>query len=91
MATTHEFRHESIQDRASVVRYLKALITGIERGHLELDSGEQSFVLEPQGLMKLEIRARRKQGRVKAVLKFSWREEQEDATEPASDTLNISV
>ncbi len=90
MASMHEFRHESIQDRSSVVRYLKALIAGIESGHLELDSGDQSFVLEPQGLMKLEIRAKRKQGRVKTTLKFSWREGEANVEEQ-SDALTIST
>lgn len=87
---SEEFKHESIEDRESVVRYLKALIDGIEKGHLALDSGDQSFVLEPQGLLKIEIRARRKSGRVKTTLKFSWREGEDQETD-GNDALTISA
>ena len=88
MAASDEFKHESIQDRRSVVRYLQAVIDGLEKGHLELDSGEQTFVLEPRGLLKLEIQAKRKGGRFKTTLKFSWNEE---SAEDQAEKLTISA
>lgn len=77
MAQDEEFKHESVQDAASVVRYLRALVDGFENGRLEFGADGRTIELRPQGLLDLEIRAKRKSGRVKVGLKFSWREDKE--------------
>jgi amphi-Trp domain-containing protein len=85
---TEEFKHESLQDCASIVRYLKALIEGLESGRLEFGTDDQELSLEPRGLLELEVRAKRKGGRSKVALKLGWREGHEK-TSNGSDSLTI--
>jgi len=70
-----EFRHESLQDCESIVKYLKALMEGFESGHLQLANGGEPIVLEPTGLLKLDLKARRKDDRNKLSIKVSWKDE----------------
>jgi amphi-Trp domain-containing protein len=86
MATDDDFRHESVQDRHSIVKYLQALTAGIEKGQLELGTAEHMLALEPGGLLELEIQAKRKSGRVKLVVKLHWREQDDEQT---GDALQI--
>ena len=86
MATDNDFRHESVQDRQSIVRYLHALTAGIEKGHLELGTAEHMLALDPTGLLELEVRAKRKAGRVSLAIKLQWREHVEEQT---ADELQI--
>ena len=70
-----EFRHESLQDCESIVKYLKALTEGFENGHLALANGGDPIVLEPRGLLNLDLKARRKDNHIKLSIKVSWKEE----------------
>ena len=90
MPSRNDFKHESLQDTESVVRYLSALIEGFEKGRLEFTSDDQTLALEPRGLLELEVRAKRRGGRVKVALKFAWREERDEEREPANG-LTIST
>ncbi|NVB42457.1 amphi-Trp domain-containing protein [Pseudenhygromyxa sp. WMMC2535] len=89
MAADDDFRHESVQDQQSIVKYLRAITAGIERGHIQLGAADQLFDLEPSGLLELQVRAKRKGGRVKLAIKLGWRELEE--AEPGADALTIKV
>ena len=84
-----EFKHDSVQDRESIARYLRALLDGFEKGHISLGAEGQTLELTPQGLLEFEVRAKRKGGRSKVALKFTWREDEaggnDDLTIKASD------
>ncbi len=67
-----EFKHESLQDRESIVKYLNALSEGISNGHLLFGTDRKRMVLEPKGLLNLGIKARRKDNKIKLQLKLSW-------------------
>jgi amphi-Trp domain-containing protein len=86
MAADDDFRHESVQDRHSIVKYLQALTAGIENGHIELGTTEHMLALEPDGLLELQVRAKRKGGRVKLSIKLHWREQDD---EQVGDSLEI--
>jgi amphi-Trp domain-containing protein len=88
MSTDDDFRHESVQDRKSIVKYLQALTAGIEQGQIAFGSGEHSLTLEPSGMLELQVRAKRKGGRVKLGIKLYWREDDE---EPGGDSLQITA
>lgn len=89
MAADDDFRHESVQDAQSIVKYLQAVTRGIEQGHIELGTADQMLKLEPAGMLELQVRAKRKGGRVKLALKLAWREA--DEGEGSSDRLEIHV
>ncbi|MFV8754949.1 amphi-Trp domain-containing protein [Nannocystaceae bacterium ST9] len=84
-----DFRHESVQDPRSIVRYLQAITAGIERGHIQLGVAEHLLDLHPTGMLELEVQARRKGGRVKLALELHWRET--DDQDPTSSALTITV
>ena len=88
MASNDDFRHESVHDRNSIVRYLQAITAGIEEGRITLGTAEQMLDLEPAGLLELQVRAKRKGGRVKLAIKLGWRESEDD---PAADALEIKA
>jgi amphi-Trp domain-containing protein len=88
MSTDDDFRHESVQDRQSIVKYLQAITAGIEQGHVAFGGSEHTITLEPSGMLELQVRAKRKGGRVKLGIKLYWRE---DDDEPGADTLQITT
>ena len=76
MASREEFRHVSVQDRHSIIAYLKAVTDGMERGTLSLRSEDEELELSPAGLVELEVRSTKKSGRAKLSLKLTWREDE---------------
>ncbi len=78
-----EFKHESLQDTRSIVQYLQALIDGLQSGTLELSDERAKVVLEPKGLLGLELRAKRKGRRSKFQMKLTWTDAK-PATEDSS-------
>lgn len=72
-----EFKHESLQDRQSIVKYLNALSEGFENGQLVFANKDKQIIFEPRGLLKLDVKAKRKNEKVKLSLKFSWKEDSE--------------
>jgi amphi-Trp domain-containing protein len=72
---TDEFQHESLQDLKSIGEYLRAIVEGLESGHLDLSDDGGQLVLHPTGLIGLELRAKRKGNRAKLELELSWSED----------------
>ena len=69
-----EFVHESLQDPKSISDYLRAILEGFERGHIDLSDDGGHLVLHPTGLLGLELRAKRTGNRAKLQLELSWTE-----------------
>lgn len=69
-----EFKHESLQDRQTIVRYLHALSEGFANGSIKLGQEEEQIILVPNGLLKLDVKAKQKDERCKLTLKISWKE-----------------
>lgn len=67
-----EFRYESLQDTDSIVKYLNAISKGIECGCLLLESKQKKIIFKPHGLLKLDIKAKQKERKVKLDIKISW-------------------
>ncbi|MCF8033166.1 MAG: amphi-Trp domain-containing protein [Desulfarculaceae bacterium] len=84
------FKHQSMQDSQSIVRYLTALKDGFENGALVFSTNGKRLVLKPQGLVNLEVEAKRKGEGIKLSLKFRWTEE-EPATEEGGQPLLIET
>jgi amphi-Trp domain-containing protein len=84
------FTHESLQDCQTIVGYLEALAEGFAKGSLQLASNGREVVLDPQGLLKLAIKAGRGQHRSKLVLRFSWRHDR-PGHENAAASLQIGT
>lgn len=77
MSGRHDkFEHESVQDPESIVKYLTELGEGFKNNALTLGSNESQIVLEPKGMLKFRIEAKRKKDKGKLELSISWREEE---------------
>lgn len=86
----NRFKHRSIQDPKSIVRYLSALKDGFENGALVFSTNGERLVVRPQGLVNLEVEAKRKGESIKLGLKFRWSEE-EPAHEEGDQPLLIET
>ncbi len=69
-----KFRHESLQDKESIGKYLDALSNGFLNGKLHFSWKDKRLVLEPQSLIKFDIETKKKEGEVKLNLRFRWEE-----------------
>ena len=67
-----EFRYESLQDTNTIVRYLNVISEGIENGCLLFEANQKEVVFKPQGLLKLDIKAKQKERKAKLDIKISW-------------------
>ena len=70
------FRHESLQDRASVQAILKAITQGIAKGKLTLSDEEDEMVLNPDGLLQLKVSATQDADRHRINLRITWQAEE---------------
>lgn len=89
MASDKVFKHESLQDTASLLDYLDAIRAGFDSGTLVLGSGNKELRLSPRGLVKFVVEAKSKDGRHKLAVKFSWKDE--DDSENGKDPLDIKA
>jgi amphi-Trp domain-containing protein len=90
MAVKENFEYESLHDAASIGEYLKALRKGIAKGEIHFTSGDDELILQPNDLVHLSVRARRK-GRDSLIqIKIMWKEPDQDSGDPDKETLGIS-
>ena len=80
--SANRFKHQSLQDSDAIGNYLSALKEGFENGALVFTTDGEQMVLRPQGLVNLELEAKRKGEHVKLSLKFRWKEEDRREKEP---------
>ncbi len=88
MADRDTFEYESLHDVESIVGHLQALADGLKRGRLSLASNGKAVVLQPAGLLRLEVEAKRGKHRARLMVKISWREDS-PAAESGGDPLKI--
>jgi len=75
MTESDKFVFESLQDPAAIGGYLRSLIEGIESGRISLATNGDEIVLNPCGLIKVTVKARRKPQSSKLTLKLAWKDE----------------
>jgi amphi-Trp domain-containing protein len=86
MAQKNDFEYESVQDVASIQRFLKSLTEGFEKGQIKFTSEEEELVLNPQGLLDFKIRAKLKDDKSKIEVKISWKK---SPSQPENQKLSI--
>jgi amphi-Trp domain-containing protein len=85
----NEFRHESLQDPESIVKYISALKEGFEGGELTFDAHDRRIVFSPTGLIKLDIHARRKSNKNKLTVRMVWKEIGDDLPEEPKNGFDL--
>ncbi|WP_291323653.1 amphi-Trp domain-containing protein [Desulfonatronospira sp.] len=76
MRREKRFFLESLQDRETICKYLDALKEGFQQGEIHFSSKEELLNLEPCGLIKFIIKARKKDGEITLDLSFKWAEDE---------------
>jgi len=67
-----DFRHESVEDQQSIAKYLDEISEGLRTGSLSFRTNGDELLLEPAGLMDLEVKAKWNDERSRITLRFSW-------------------
>jgi len=75
-----EFRHESMQDAESIGSIFEALAEGFREGRLTFQNDAREVVLQPRGMVAVEVRFKRDEGRSRLTLRLGW-----DAAERSPD------
>ena len=68
------FVHRSLQDCDSIGEYLEALAQGFKARRLLFCAGKREMMLKPTGLLKFNVKAKRREEEVKVTLRVSWKE-----------------
>ncbi len=89
-SSNDEFSYQSIQDPESIVKYMEAISEGIKNGRLLFGTRRKKLIFEPNGLLKLDVRAKRKEGKVKMEIKISWNQ-QNESDESDKEVLEIKA
>lgn len=89
MSSDGAFKHESLQDAATIQEYLEILRQGFASGTLRMRVGERELVLEPKDMIEFTVEAKRKDDRCKLSFKFSWKEGEKDS--PKEEHLTMEA
>jgi amphi-Trp domain-containing protein len=76
----NRFRHDSLEDRKSIQRYLKAITKGLASGELTFSDDGGEITLRPDGLINLKIVASEDDSRHRLDIRLSW-DSQADQTD----------
>jgi len=74
----NEFRHESLQDRDTIVNLLSSLQQGLSRGTLSFSDEDNQITLKPSGLLNLTIKASGSNELNVLDVRISWQENKAD-------------
>lgn len=77
------FEHESLQDRDAIISYLKAITDGFKKGAIEFSDEEDEFVLKPEKLANLRIKANQSKKGQELRIKINWSSDQSSDFEEA--------
>lgn len=90
MADEQRFEFESLQDVKTIRSFLESLIDGFEKGRITLSSEEKKIELNPNTLLKFNVKARKKPNASNQLnIKISWKEPKDDQT-VSHKTIRIS-
>jgi amphi-Trp domain-containing protein len=69
------FRHESLQDAASIQEILTAISDGISKGKVTFSDSDDKIVMRPEGLLHMQVTASQEEGRDRISIRVSWQVE----------------
>lgn len=88
MSHDRKFSHESLQDKETIKQYLQAVQEGLDKGRIVLSSLEDEIELQPRGLLKLTLKARRKGESSRLQIKIQW---EDKATRGESEDVQMRI
>lgn len=85
-----KFSYDSIQDVASVKRYLKSIIRSIDEGKITLASEDDCIDLKIRNLLHFSIEARKKGNKNRLTLEMRWTDKKEFQLDDDAKSVKIS-
>lgn len=83
-----KFFHESFLDTANVHTFMQSLIDGIGKQRVVLSTEDDEMVLNPKGLLKVTVKAKKKNEKNRINLKITWEDEKKPV---AADNKRITI
>ena len=90
MKADNIFTHESLQDRKTIIKYLKTISDGISKGALSFADDANEITLTPDGIIRLKVNVLKQNNERELQIAFNWKEQDAFDTEDAG-TLMIST
>lgn len=87
---TSSFKHESLQDKASILAYLNLICQGIEKGQIHLANEEDDVTLNTNGLSRLKIKAKQAKSHQEIRITLAWLGDTDQKTD-AKSTLEVTT
>ena len=69
------FRHESMQDAASIQEIMAAISAGIAKGKVSFSDEDDKIVMRPEGLLHMKVTAAQEEDRDRISIRISWQVE----------------
>jgi len=69
------FRHQSLQNEASIQDILKSITNGIAKGKITFSDADEKIVMRPEGLLDLKVTATQEGNRNRFNIRISWQVE----------------
>jgi len=69
------FRHESLQDAASIQEIMAAISDGIAKGKVSFSDEDDKIVMRPEGLLHMKVTAAQEEDRDRISIRVSWQVE----------------
>ena len=70
------FRHDSLQDSATIQALLESVTDGFAKGKLTFSDEDDEIVMKPKGLLNLKLTASQEEGRQRVNIRISWQVEE---------------
>ncbi len=74
MGKSREFKHETRQDVQEIAQYLRDLASGFENGSITLNSDTEQITMNPEGIVKMEVKSKVDDEKGKMELELKWSE-----------------
>jgi amphi-Trp domain-containing protein len=78
MSSNNRFEFETIQDPAALRDQLASILDGLAKGRLTLATEDQEIVLVPGPLLKVSVKAKRKDDESRLSVKITWKDVRAD-------------
>ena len=75
----NSFRHESLQNRASIQAILNALTEGIAKGKVTFSDDDDNISMTPDGLLNLKLTVSQEENRNRINLRITWEDREKKA------------
>jgi len=84
------FSHESLQDRKTIIKYLKTISDGIHKGAFSFADDNSEITLTPEGVIRLKVNVLRQDNKRELQISFNW-SESERTDEDDTGSLVVST